>query len=752
MRYFSFAFFLVVLFCTYPAFAQQMPVGTLKGRLVHQTTKAPLAGVTIVVEGAKKGAMSNDKGEFSIATLPVGNYTVRFRLLGFEPFVEPDVIIRSQRTTFMETELIESAITLEQITVSSGYFRSAAIAPASTMEMGAEELRRAPGSAGDVNRALYALPSVVQADDEANDLIVRGGAPFENGYYIDNIFTPNINHFPQQGASGGNIAMLNIDFIKNVTMLAGGFDASYGNRLSAVVDVQMREPNRDAYDAQIDLNMTGFGGSVEGPISSDGAFMFSAKHSYFDLIVDQLKLGIAPTFYDLQGKVTYDLGSHHKLTVLDVFGKSEFVRDREKAKELEEDTFGKEQYTQNTAGANWRALWGDNGYSNTAFSYASIDGSNQWLLTGNGQRTENNSNQEKFTTIRHSTVFQIDRDRSIEFGGEWQQHSLDGFASPDGREHHFALSESTAGIFVTAQQTLWERFSIQLGMRAAYFSQGEKVFAEPRLKLSYMPSDVFSVYAAYGMLHQSLPLFLKAYTYDSTTLSVPEAQHYIVGMKYLFSDDIQLTVEGYAKEYKGFPLAPDRPTRFVVDDVVGDDSEFDYYRALTSGGEAYTRGIELLLQKKLANHFYGILGTSYFRSQYRDLTGTWRNRLFDNRIVFTFSAGWKPNDEWEASLRWVYAGGKAYTPIDVEKARQQGWSVPDVSRIMAEYYPAYHSLNVRVDKRFYFMNTNLILYASVLNAYNRANVRNYYWDATRQQIRQNSMLPVIPILGVEYEF
>lgn len=745
-------FLSIVLCCTSFAVAQQTPVGTLKGRVLNRTTKAPLGGVSVVIEGTKKGAISNSNGEFSIAALPVGSYTVHFRLLGFEPLTEPDAIIRSQRTTFLEKELAESVIALEEVTVHSGYFRSAAVVPASTMEMGAEELRRAPGSAGDVNRALYALPSVVQADDEANDLVVRGGAPFENGYYIDNIFTPNINHFPQQGASGGNIAMLNIDFIQDVSMLAGGFDASYGNRLSAVVDIQLREGNRDAYDAQIDMNMTGFGGSIEGPISSDGAFMFSAKHSYFDLIVDQLKLGVAPTFYDAQGKVNYDLGSHHKLTLLDVFGKSEFERDRDKARELDEGTFGKEQYTQNTVGINWRALWGESGYSNTAFSYASLDGGSQWFNTITEQRAAQNSYIEKFYTLRHSTVFQLDRERSVEFGGEWQQHSLDGFVLPGEQERHFALGESTAGVFVTAQQSLWERFSVQLGVRAAYFSEGKRVFAEPRLKLSYMPSDVLSLYAAYGVLHQALPLFLKAYTHEKVALSVPEAQHYILGMKYLFSDDIQLTVEGYAKEYRGFPLVPDHPTRFVVDDVVGDDSEFDYYRALVSGGEAYTRGVEVLLQKKLVNHFYGIVGASYFRSQYRDLTETWRNRLFDNQIVFTFSAGWKPNDEWEVSLRWVYAGGKAYTPIDVGKARQQGWSVLDASRIMGEHYPAYHSLNLRVDKRFYFMNTNLILYASVLNAYNRENVRNYYWDSSRQQIRQNSMLPVIPILGVEFEF
>lgn len=741
----------VLLAGTLISAAADEPVGTLRGRILNFSTKAPVAGATISIDNLQKGAVSDARGEFMIASLSVGGYTVRIRSIGFEPIVEPDVIIRSERTTFLERELVETAIETEELTVYGGYFRSAAVTPVSTMEMSAEELRRAPGSAGDINRALYAIPGIVQVDDEANDLVVRGGAPFENGFYIDNIFTPNINHFPQQGASGGNIAMLNIDFIDNVAVSTGGFDASYGNRLSSIVDIRLREGNRDAYDGQIDLNMTGFGGSVEGPIGGDASFLLSAKHSYFDLITDILDLGLSPRFYDVQGKVSFAPAAGHTVTVLDVFGRSEFRRDRATAVELDEPTFGREVYLQNTAGANWRAVW-SGGYSNTAFSYAVIDAENDWSRLADGAIADRHSYTDRFYTLRNTTSFLPGLGVSLDIGGEWQLRSLTATGVLNGGEHTRSLDHSTAAVFASVSRTFFDRLTLQIGGRLVYGSGAEHTAVEPRAKLVFAADEALSFHAAYALVHQELPPFLTVQDPANEKLGVPRAQHLVAGFNYLLSDDIRLTVEGYSKEYAGFPLSPLVPFRFVVDDVAGDDSDYDYYGALISDGEAYTRGVELTLQKKFSGGLYGIIGGTYFRSRYRDLTGEWRNRMFDNRYVATISAGWKPDDNWELSFRWVYAGGKAYTPIDVEQSRRQGRTVRDLARIMDAYYPAYHSLNLRVDRRFYFMNTTLILYVNLLNAYNRANVRSYYWDASREQVRANTMLPLIPVLGVEYEF
>lgn len=751
MRYF---FPIVVFFLSTSVSVAQTPTGTLKGRVLNQATKAPLTGVTITLTNTQQGAVSNEQGEFSIANVPVGAYTIQLRLIGYAPLTEPDVIVRSSRITFVEKELSESAVALEEITVHSGYFRSALATPASTIEMGAEELRRAPGSAGDVNRALFALPSVVQAEDEANDLIVRGGAPFENGYYIDNIFTPNINHFPQQGASGGGLAMLNIDFIQEVSMLVGGFDASYGNRISSIVDLKLRDGNRDTYDAQIDMNLTGFGGTIEGPLSSSGSFMLSAKHSYFDVlakIIDTDEEAI-PSFYDIQGKVVYDITPQHRLTLLDVFGQDHQERTREQAIKAEEKTLGEEQYTQHTLGANWRALWGESGYSNTAFSYATNKAYGKWSSVATGEQAAFHSSTENFYTLRNHSSFQLDPNCTFDIGTEWQYHSINGALSSGAQEPAFALNETTGAVFATLKQSLWETLSVALGVRTAYFSASDAVRIEPRINITYAPSASWSCYAAYGVVHQTLPLFFSAYTRENSSAVLPKANHYLLGTHYQLSNDTRIVLEGYAKEYSGFPLDPDNPTKFVVDDIVGDDGTYGNYRTLLSTGEAYTRGVELLVQKKLANHFYGIAGASYFRSKYRDATGTWRNRLFDNRAVVTISAGWKPNDNWEVSARWVYSGGKAYTPIHTEQSQQQGKLVLDTTRIMDAQYPAYHSLNVRVDKRFYFTNSNLILYLSILNAYSRENIVSYDWDTTKNALKTNKMFSLIPILGVEYEF
>ena len=220
----------------------------------------------------------------------------------------------------------------------------------------------------------------------------------------------------------------------------------------------------------------------------------------------------------------------------------------------------------------------------------------------------------------------------------------------------------------------------------------------------------------------------------------------------MLASSTRLTIEAYHKGYSNFPMDANQPMLFLIDEI--------YYRRdygfntekLQSTGNAFSRGIEVMLQKKLARDFYGMISLAYFRTQYRGLDGTWHDRIFDNRIIFSIDGGYKPNERWEFSARWTYAGGRPYTPFDISASEEQQRGILDITQINQARYPAYHTLNLRLDRRFHFMRTNLVCFLSVMNAYNRHNVAEFFWnqvDNGQDIIYQWGMLPIV---GFEYEF
>ncbi|HKJ66561.1 MAG TPA: TonB-dependent receptor, partial [bacterium] len=352
----------------------QTPTGAIRGEVTDADTGTPLIGTNVIILDTEMGSATDESGRYLITNVPVGSYSLAFRYIGYEPLVKTDAIVKPVRNTVVDAELQPSSLSSESVTVTAGYFSRAEEEPTSTISFSNEEVRRAPGSGGDVSRILMSLPSVAKVNDQSNQLIVRGGNPMENAFFIDNIEIPNINHFPEAASTGGPIGMVNVDFIEDVTFFTGGFPARFGDKLSAVMDLDFREGNREEFDGQLDLNFAGFGGVAEGPLFGEkGSALFSIRRSYLDLVVQTLDVGstVAPSYGDVQGKVTYELTPQHRISLLGLFGDDHNAPDRETGRENKMTHYGNQDIYQGTGGVNWRALWNRHGYSNTALSYTS---------------------------------------------------------------------------------------------------------------------------------------------------------------------------------------------------------------------------------------------------------------------------------------------------------------------------------------------------------------------------------------------
>ncbi|HQG47374.1 MAG TPA: TonB-dependent receptor, partial [bacterium] len=345
--------------------------GTIQGLVIDQETQTPLIGANIIIKSTPLGGISDTAGRFSIPQVPVGTYVLECRYLGYESQIVTDVIVRPQRQTEITLALKVAALTGGAVTVQAGSFPTEEEHPLSLASFSFEEIRRAPGAGGDISRILQSLPSLAKVNDQSNGLIVRGGSPLENAFYIDHIQVPNINHFPVQGASSGPIGMVQVDFIEEARFHAGGFSAEYGDRLSSVLDISFREGNRQEMDAQLDLSFVGFGSAIEGPLAEGkGSWLFAARRSYLDLVVKSFDVGTSatPWWGDYQGKIVWDLSPNHRLSGLFLLADDHNDPDHQAAVDNKMTYYGKQDLYQGTAGLSWRALWGKRGYSRTVLS------------------------------------------------------------------------------------------------------------------------------------------------------------------------------------------------------------------------------------------------------------------------------------------------------------------------------------------------------------------------------------------------
>ncbi len=727
-------------------------VGVIKGKIFDYETKKPLAGIFVSVLDTDLSALSDKDGIYTIPEVPVGYYVLSFQLEGYYTDRHTDVIVRPGRTTFLNVNLLTVRMISEEVSVTADYFSKTRENPGSRIQINAEELRRDAGSASDVSRALYNVPGIIKVDEESNDLVVRGGSPAENGFYIDNIFIPNINHFPQWGASGGNISMLNMDFIENIQVYTGGFDASYGNRLSSIIDIDYREGDRERIAGQLNLSMLGYGGQIEGPFPNQkGSWMISANKSYLEILREITGGDGHSGYQDIQGKLFYDLNNSNSFSLLTIFGSSQTTDKREELREMGAFDYDREKFNTLTTGLNWRHLWGSSRYSDTSMSFSFMDGREDEWKVSNNELLYSSSYRNRWLTFRNINNFNISDSHQIKFGFEAQNIHFRSAESYDNNEEK-SLNGTFASAFFTYVVYPFQNFSLSSGLRLNYVPFSERLHFSPRFSFTWMLNKRLSMNGAFGIYYQQMPLFLLRLHPENKILQEMKARHLILGFTYLLQNDTQVTLEAYDKQYENFPMKKEAPYFFVIDDVSGDDAKFGNWGQLVDMGKAYARGIELTIQKKLAKKLYGLVSLIYYRAKYRDLMGVWRNRLYDNRLIFCFSGGYKPNKFWEFNARWTWGGNRAFTPVNEEKSIQYGFPWVDIENIMSGYLNDYKNLSLRVDRRFYFKKTYLVLFAGALNILGYENELYRYWVSELNMYESEYMWSTIPYVGFEFEF
>jgi hypothetical protein len=755
--------FSILIFLFYSlssGFADEKSPGVISGKVVVHNTLQPIPGVNVQVVGTSYGGVTDDEGMFTIINVPAGHYMVRASAIGYEPSVVTDVIVNPFKPAVLQFNLEEKTIEVGEVTVRGEYFRSTPDAPLSIKNQSNEELRRLPGGLEDVVRAVSILPGVAQVETGRNDLVVRGGAPSENLFLIDNLEVPNINHFGTQGASGGPLSYVNLDFVQSTTFSSGGFGVRYGDKLSSVLAIDLKEGRRDRLGAKVTLSATQFGFTTEGPVDSSGSFLFSARRSYLDFIFKAAGLAFTPQYWDFMVKADYRLGRNDKLTlvgigVLDdikIFNDSrDHIYDNSKILMPSEN--------QGVAGISWKHLF-SSGFTNVSLTnmYTSFDYLQHDTLLN---PVFSSVSRERITSLRGEVLWQMMENSELSFGMEGKliqlasDLTLPSFWTNYGNNLSVNARTDTIAIkaagYVQFSQTVG-RVRGTVGLRLDHFNLIEHQNAvSPRASLRYTFSELTKLNLSVGRYAQAPSYIWLATNPANRKLEYIKVDQYVLGLDHLLRSDVQLSIEGYLKEYGNYPASVLQPFLVLSNYGSGYGGSQEAYASfgvdpLVSEGNGKAQGVELFVQKKLSETpYYGIVSVSFNKVEFAGVDGVRHPGSYDQRWIINLGGGYVLNNEWEFSAKFRFATGRPYTPYNSNGT--QSPLLYNTARIGNN-----HSLDVRADRRWLFSGWSLIGFIDIQNIYNRQShdIPVFNERLGYEEDRQN--IGILPSLGLSAEF
>ncbi|MBI2418668.1 MAG: TonB-dependent receptor [Ignavibacteriales bacterium] len=734
--------------------------GVIRGKVTDFTTKQAIPLATVQLVDESRGTTTDEDGNFSISGLLPKNYIIKITAIGYSAITKSDIPVNNSKPVQVDFALQEEILQLSGVTVTSDYFDKNPAQFNSTASFSYEEIRRSPGGFEDVIRALSVLPGVAQADAGRNDLIVRGGAPSENLYIVDGIEIPNINHFGTQGASGGPLSYINLDFVKETSFSTGGFPVLYGDRLSSVLSIKLREGRNDKIGGKATISASQFGLNLEGPVSKKSNFIFSARRSYLDFIFKAAGFGFVPEYYDFFAKYDVDMDVNNKVSFITVsaLDNVRYFNETPEKRFKNSRILGSDQ-VQYFSGLTWQHLIKD-GYfrfvlsrNYTDYNTTQKDSLLNPIFKNISLESENRLRVDY--TKKFANHFEINTGGDINLTTFEAEVKLPTFFTSFGEKlpyNELQLKSNFVKYALFSNLSyLWkEVLATNFGVRADYFNGiDEKLHFSPRFSVSYLASNLLSFSFSTGLYQQSPSyIWLAA---GNRNLKPVKMLQYIVGTEYKFRDDAIGKVEVYYKKYSDYPASLLRNYLTLANTGAGYAGAEDNFASfgfepLISGGKGVARGIEFSAQKKLSSiPCFGIVSLTYNKSEFTALDNKARAGAYDQTWIFNFSGGYQFNESFEAAIKFRYASGRPYTPYNNDGTQSVG-------NYNSERLPDLHSLDVRIDKKWFFETMTLITYIDIQNIYGRKNISAYRWNSSEKKIEANSGIGILPSIGVSLEF
>jgi hypothetical protein len=739
---------LIAILSIYSILTGQTNTGSIKGRVFNSKSNEGVPFATVQIWGTSTGVITDNDGKFVLSSLKPGFAELRVSSVGFKPYISSAVMVTNSHTVNVDIPLEEAEISVGEVVIKASPFAKKIETPVSVRIIGIDEIEKNPGGNRDISKVIESYPGVASTPAFRNDVIVRGGGPNENRFYIDNVEIPYLNHFSTQGASGGPVGIINVDFVQSVDFLSGAFPASKGNALSSILNFTFIDGNKDKMKYKATVGASDLGLTLDGPISQKSTLLLSVRRSYLQFLFSALKLPFLPTYTDFQLKYKIRLDPKNELTVIGLGAKDDFklnlkANDTEYQRYILDYLPVQEQYSY---------IFGlvlkhfrKSGYDTWVLSRNYLNNL-QYKYLGN---TEADSNKlfdyrsgEGEIKARYERTIIGEKGLRISFGAgyEYAHYTNTTFrktftgGSENNINYNTNLKLGKYSIFGQAGKSFFdEKLSLSLGVRTdinSYSSSMSKPLDQlsPRLSASYRLTEKLNLNFSLGRYYQLPPYTAMGYA-DQNGLFINKqnklryiaADHIVAGLELVPSENMQFTAEVFYKNYSHYPFS-------VRDSVPLSSKSADYgifgdeELLSISRGRAY--GFEILGRLKEFKKTNLVFSYTFVRSEFRSSNSKWIPSAWDNKHIFSLTATKKFLRNWDLGMKWRYVGGAPYTPYDLEKSSLkvawdlQGQGFLDYTRFNTLRLKAFHQLDLRVDKEYFFAGWSLMLYIDIQNIYN----------------------------------
>lgn len=772
--------------------------GWIKGRVYNINNNEPIPFASVLIWNSNRGGVADEQGNFKIENVEPGFYKIRVTAVGFNDYNTESFKVTKAVGATLAVPMEERNIDIQEIVVRPSLFNKREESPVSLRTIGIDEIEKNPGGNRDISKVIQSYPGVASTPAYRNDIIVRGGGPSENKFYIDEVEIPNINHFATQGASGGPVGIINVDFIREVNFYSGAFPSSRGNAMSSVLEFNQREAN-EKLKFRGTLGASDLALSAEGPLSPKTTFMVSARRSYLQFLFKALELPFLPTYNDFQFKIKTKINSQTELSLIGLGAIDDFELNTE-ANETEEQRYILGYLPVNkqwnyTVGAVLKHF-NPNGNDTYVISQNKLNNSSEKYLNNIEEanlKTLDYLSTEMETKFRYEHNYRSATDFKLNYGIDLQyasyfnrtfRKSFEG-ETPLTINYRSTLDFAKYAAFGQASHSFMaQQLNLSLGLRGDGNSYSSKMRnpleqLSPRFSASYRLTPGTSLNFNAGRYAQ-LPSYTTLGYKDAQGILVNKANgikyikvnHLVAGIEFRPTDHSQITIEGFYKRYTDYPFSVKDSVSLASKGadygVYGDEEMLP-----SSKGKAY--GAEFLARLKDYKGLNAVVTYTFVRSEFTDKTGNYIPSSWDNRHLLTITATKNLKKEWDLGLKWRYIGGAPYTPWDFERSSiktawdAQSYGYLDYSKFNTERLNAFHQLDIRVDKSWYYNKWSLMLYLDIQNAYNfKAEQQEYLLrevdnsdlpltdpnDSNKYVLKtlKNSSGTVLPTIGIMIEF
>jgi len=734
----------LLLFTT--TFAQ---TGAIKGIITDANNNEPIAFANLLVVGTQIGATTDFDGKFTITGLEAGYITLRVSFVGYKAKLSPDILISNNQVPFIEISLEASEETLEEFVVTVDPFEKKEEAPLSMQNIGIREIEGNPGSNRDISRVIQSFPGVGSTPAFRNDVIIRGGGPSENRFFLDDVEIPVLNHFSTQGASGGPVGIINADFIQSVDFYSGSFQANKYNALSGVLDFKQKEGSRDKTNFQVAVGASEAAFTVDGPMGKKSSYIFSVRRSYLQFLFSAIGLPFLPTFNDYQFKLKTNFNSKNQLTIislgsLDNLVLNDGIKDPDASQEYILAQIPTNDQWSYTIGAVYKHFF-DKGYHTLVLSRNMLD-NKFYKYPDNDESLDKNfdyhsteaENKFRYELSMRSNGIKYNFGANMEYANYFnttkQQIYLND--SLTNFQYNTTLDVFKYGLSAQASKSIFNsRLLVSLGLRMdgnSYNSDMANLLNQlsPRVSLSYSLSEKMNLNAGIGRYFQQPAYTTLGFRNNAGSLVNETGAKYIgvnqynIGLERRFSEAIIISAEAFYKDYFQYPI--DITTGASLANDGANYSSVAGAAPVIFSGQGEAIGFELLNRVNLKT-FTLLASYTYVRSQFTDINDSLIPSSWDSKHIFTVTGSKNLKRNWRIGGKWRFVGGLPYTPYDLEtSANINAWNAKgqaylDFNQLNSLRFSSFHQLDIRIDKNYFFDKWSLMIYLDIQNLYNFKN-------------------------------